>query len=602
LIGAASAAAAAESKTVLFLQQAGPEKEAMAHFLAGFRDELAVRWPAPVALMTEDITAGLGGAQKLDDWLLNKYRGRRIDLIVAVEGPGTRLGVSVRDTLRPDAPVVVTGIGAQHYRGVAAHPNVTGVVIDHEVVSMLEAARRLCPDSKHLVFIPGGIKTTEEERKLWREDAEQFAAAAGMSFVDLTLPLPLADLMQRVSTMPPHSIVLRRDTIVGGLRRPSDLATSVSKLSQAANGPLFSLADAYAVDGSVGTGTVDYHRLGTETAAQVSSVLAAGSAASVPAVKSDAFTLTFDWRQLDRWGLDPDSLPQGSHLRFHQPGLWEAHRGKMIGLTAALAAQALLIAALLLQRHRRHRAEEQLRQQRAQLSHTLRLATMNQMASSLAHELNQPLTAIVNNAGAARRLMARGIADTSQIGEILADISQDGHRAGEVIRGIRGLVRRDEGHHGLIHPNDLVATVSRLVAAEVTARNCALTEDLAPAVPPVAGNAVQLQQVLLNLVMNAFEAADLPGASARRVIVSTEVEGDRTVRIGVRDFGPGLPPNGAQPLFEPFHTTKPDGMGMGLAIVRTIVEAHGGTIGASTMDDGGACFFLRLPAAALAQP
>jgi two-component system sensor kinase FixL len=121
-------------------------------------------------------------------------------------------------------------------------------------------------------------------------------------------------------------------------------------------------------------------------------------------------------------------------------------------------------------------------------------------------------------------------------------------------------------------------------------------------VPPVAGNAVQLQQVLLNLVMNAFEAADLPGASARRVIVSTEVEGDRTVRIGVRDFGPGLPPNGAQPLFEPFHTTKPDGMGMGLAIVRTIVEAHGGTIGASTMDDGGACFFLRLPAAALAQP
>lgn len=595
LIVAASAAAAPEPKSVLFLQQAGPEKEAMAEFLTGFRDELAIRWPAPVGVMTEDITAGGIGGRKLHEWLLSKYQSRRIDLIVSVEGPGTRLGVNVRDTLRPGAPVVVTGIGANLYQELATNPNVTGVLVDHEVVALLEAARRLCPDSKHLFFIPGGIKPTEEERELWRGDAKQFAAAAGMSFVDLTVPLPLPDLMQRVSTMPPHSIVLRRETIVGGLRRPSDLAASVNKLSRAANGPLFTLADAYAVDGSVGTGTVNYHRLGTEVAAQVAAVLSAGRADLVPAVKSDAFGLSFDWRQLDRWGLDSDRLPAGSDLRFRQPGLWEAHRGKMIGLTAALAAQAILIAALLLQRHRRRRAEESLRQQRAQLSHTLRLATMSQMASSLAHELNQPLTAIVNNAGAARRMLARGSADDTQLREILTDISDDGHRAGEVIRGIRGQARRDDGSHVPIQINDLVTAVRRLLAAEAAARQCTVAEELAPSLPRVEANPVQIQQVLINLMMNALEALQMPGTTARRVIIRTEADAEGTVSVSVRDFGPGLPQGGPDGLFEPFHTTKADGLGMGLAIVRSILESHGGSIRATCAEGGGACFTFRLP-------
>jgi signal transduction histidine kinase len=588
--------AATTPRNVLFLQQAGPEKQAVAHFLTGYRDALAKEWPSPVGLLTEDISAMLGTHEKLDDWLRTKYRGRRIDVIASIEGPGSQLGIEVRNALGLGAPLVLTGIGAQRYREFTAHPNVTGVTIDQDVTALLEAARRLCPQSRHLFFVPGGLKPTEAARQLWSGEAERFAADAGMAFVDLSEPLGFSALLDRVRAMPSQSILLRRDTIIGGLQRPADRAVTMNRLSAAANAPMFTLADAYAVDGSVGTGSVDYAQLGWEMGAQVAAVLAAGSAAPVPAIKSSAFTLSFDARQLERWGLNPKSLPPGSDLRFRQPGLWEAHRGKMIALTATLAAQASLIAALLLQRRRRRRAEEALRDQRAQLSHTLRLATMNQLASSLAHELNQPLTAIVNNASAARRMLARGTADDVNLHEILTDITEDGHRAGEVIRGIRGQAGRGDESHVPINLNDLVSSVRRLMAAEAAARQCDVVVELAPDLPEVKGNPVQIQQVLINLIMNGLESHDAAGAKTRRIVLRTEQENDRTVRASVRDFGQGLPPEGAEPLFKPFHTTKSQGLGMGLAIVRTIIEAHGGAIEAAPMPDAGACFQFRLPA------
>ncbi|MEK7949198.1 ATP-binding protein [Luteolibacter soli] len=245
----------------------------------------------------------------------------------------------------------------------------------------------------------------------------------------------------------------------------------------------------------------------------------------------------------------------------------------------------------------RRLTEQELHQEREQLSHTLRLATMSQMATSLAHELNQPLTAMANNAGAARRMLAKGTASDDQLSEILTDIVDDAHRAGEVIRGMRGMARRDHGPREAVDLNALVATVQRLVAAEALVRDCELVAEAEASLPWVNANPVQLQQVLLNLLMNAFEASELPGGVTRRVILRTESEGESAVRVSVRDHGPGLPPEGAEKWFEPFHTSKPNGLGMGLVIVRGIVEAHGGALRVDAADGGGACFHFRLPAA-----
>jgi two-component system sensor kinase FixL len=245
----------------------------------------------------------------------------------------------------------------------------------------------------------------------------------------------------------------------------------------------------------------------------------------------------------------------------------------------------------------RRQAESELHQQREQLSHTLRLATMSQMATSLAHELNQPLTAIANNAGAARRMMAKGKVTEAELGEILGDIVDDAHRAGEVIRGIRGMARRDQGPRETVDLSALVAAVQRLVAAEALARDCEFVAETGSPLPWVNANPVQLQQVLLNLLMNAFDASELPEAIARRVILRAEADGEATVHVSVRDHGPGLPPEGSGKWFEPFHTSKPNGLGMGLVIVRGIIEAHGGALQVDAAEGGGACFHFRLPAA-----
>ncbi|HEY1123318.1 MAG TPA: ATP-binding protein, partial [Haloferula sp.] len=245
----------------------------------------------------------------------------------------------------------------------------------------------------------------------------------------------------------------------------------------------------------------------------------------------------------------------------------------------------------------RRQTEQELHREREQLSHTLRLATMSQMATSLAHELNQPLTAMANNAGAARKMLAKGTANDEQLSEILTDIVDDAHRAGEVIRGMRSMARRDHGPREAVDLNALVAAVQRLISAEAVARHCELVTEVEPSLPWVKANPVQLQQVLLNLLMNAFDASESPDAVARRVVLRTEADGDSSVRISVRDHGPGMPPGGAEKWFEPFHTSKPNGLGMGLVIVRGIVEAHGGWLKVDAADGGGVCFHFHLPAA-----
>ena len=243
-----------------------------------------------------------------------------------------------------------------------------------------------------------------------------------------------------------------------------------------------------------------------------------------------------------------------------------------------------------------HEAKESLRTQREQLYHTLRLATMSQMASSLAHELNQPLTAIVNNANAARRMMAKEVASQQDLVEIFEDIAADGQRAGGVIRGIRTLARPEEQERLAISFEQVAGELLPLITAESRARGVEVVVEIGRPLPLLWGNPVQIQQILLNLTMNAMDALDAPGVVQRKVILRAEVEGASALLVSVRDFGMGLTSDVAEHLFEPFFTTKEKGLGMGLAIVKSLVEAHGGYINAANPDGGGVCFQIWLPA------
>ena len=240
------------------------------------------------------------------------------------------------------------------------------------------------------------------------------------------------------------------------------------------------------------------------------------------------------------------------------------------------------------------KADLELRLQREEMGRLSRMAVMGELTASLAHELNQPLTAIASNAAAGRRSLGRNLADPGMFEEIFQDISADAQRAGAVIHGIRGLVRKNETSRRAVNLNNLICDVLRLLHSDLIARATAVETELAPDIEAIQADPIHLQQVVLNLIVNALEAMQETPTNNRRILVSTAVS-DGFVEVKVRDHGAGLPRKDPDKVFAHFFTTKPSGMGMGLAIVRSIVEAHGGDLGARNVDGGGALFFFRLP-------
>jgi len=239
----------------------------------------------------------------------------------------------------------------------------------------------------------------------------------------------------------------------------------------------------------------------------------------------------------------------------------------------------------------------QVQVQREEMAHRNRVALMGEMTASFAHELNQPLTAIANNASAARRFLERGNLDPVLLPELLQQMVADSQRAGEVIRGIRSLVRKETSEQTLVDLNSVITDTVRLVSSDILNRESVVTTDLDPHLPQVQAALVQVQQVLLNLIMNALDAVEQLPPSERRVVITTRSDKGDVAEVSVRDFGMGLPKDRPDKVFDHFFTTKQKGMGMGLAIVRSIVEAHGGTITAETPPDSGARMVVSLPAA-----
>ncbi|TMA87686.1 MAG: GHKL domain-containing protein [Deltaproteobacteria bacterium] len=248
----------------------------------------------------------------------------------------------------------------------------------------------------------------------------------------------------------------------------------------------------------------------------------------------------------------------------------------------------------------RKHADAELRRNREELAHVTRITTMGELAASLAHELNQPLTAILSNAQAAQRFLSGKPSDIEEGREILHDIVEDNKRAGEVIRRMRALVKKGEFDFSSIDLSDIIQGIMSLVHSDAVLRNLRVRLDVDPDLPPTRGDKIQLQQVLLNLLLNAFEAMKDCPADKRDVSVRAELDGRDMLQISVSDHGTGLTSDQLDKIFQPFFTTKREGLGMGLSISRSIVEAHGGRLWAENNADHGATFYFTLPVTGVA--
>ncbi len=244
----------------------------------------------------------------------------------------------------------------------------------------------------------------------------------------------------------------------------------------------------------------------------------------------------------------------------------------------------------------RKRAEEEARRQREQIELLGRASLLGEMTASLAHELGQPLTAIIANASAGRRFIDGGEADPGILMEIFSDINTDGRRARDIIQNVRNTIKNGCAMRGDIAINQVVENVALMVRSDAAAHSCTVRTSLAENLPFIDADPVQMQQVLINLVNNAFQAMRETPLHRREVEIMTRLTDHGSIRVTIRDHGPGISETTRDQLFEKFYTTRTDGLGMGLPIVQSIVEAHGGKIDATNAQDGGAQFEFELPA------
>jgi len=296
---------------------------------------------------------------------------------------------------------------------------------------------------------------------------------------------------------------------------------------------------------------------------------------------------------MQRWGISESRLPSGSTIYFRDPSAWDQYKAQILAVTAAILVQASLIGWLVHERQYRRRVERAARETMSELTQLNRMATAGELSATIAHEVNQPLMGMVTRANAALRWLSGENPNVGRAQDALNQIVAAGHRASDVVANIRAMFRKDAQEKVPVDLNKLIRSVLGLVYMDLRKRSIETELHLGEHLPPVIGNEVQLQQVILNLVMNAIEA--MSATEPRVLSIKSARTVQKTVYVSIEDTGSGIDPSNMDSIFKPLFTTKARGMGMGLSICRSIIESHGGRIRASAGASRGSIFQFELP-------
>jgi C4-dicarboxylate-specific signal transduction histidine kinase len=671
-----------------------------------------------------------------------EFLGKRMaawepDLVVPIGSPAGRFVAKFRDKLFPQTPVIYTGMDRRTLPADAFANNATFVGENFDLKGLVEDMLQLVPETNNIVVILGA---TPLERYWTEEFRQAFAPFMGRVKFAWVNDLSFDQMLDLVSKLPPRSFVLlgllMRDA--SGVTYNEDFA--LARLHAVSRAPINGMFQHEVGMGIVGGRLYQGELEGVESARVAARILRGEPASRFPPLEISPSLPTYDWRELTRWGISESRLPPGSVVMFRQPTLWDRYRWPMIGTVALIAAQAVLISALLIQRRRRNLAQqaqkqaqaevqlkqdqmglaaeaanaamwvwdvtaddlwmteqgrslfgfqpdvritfaatmdrvhpadraaresavtraletrggyeieyrllepsgvvrwihgrarcvepsdgtglklvgvsmeitarkqaealaaqehEELRKKRAELEHVARVATLGELTTTVVHEIAQPLAAILVNSSAGIDFLDAPQPDLREARAALCDIGADTERAAEVIRRLRSMLKRDTPGFTSFDLNQLIRDVDRMVHGDAVTHNVTVELDLWPGVLPVQADNVQLQQVMLNLMLNAFSALDeVEPNGERRLIVRTKSMDASNVLVELQDNGPGIAPDTLESIFDAFVTSKSNGLGIGLAISRTIVERHNGKVWAANNPDRGATFSIMLPMSA----
>lgn len=544
--------------------------------------------------------------------LLNIYRRKYgddpPDLIVPTFTPALAFLLRHGEELFPGVPVVFCDVEAPFVERTPLPPRMTGVTSLVDVAGTLELALSVHPDARNVAVIGGAGGIDRQFLSIARRELGRFEQRVELTWMD---GVPVDDMIASLTEMPADTIILFLSYLqdrTGAAEVPMDVTR---RLSGSVPFPIYGLWDTLLGHGVLGGRMITLAADAEQAARMGLRILAGEDPSAIPIRDRTSNAAIFDDRAIRRLGIDRRRLPAGSETRFRQPTAWENYATEISLAVALILLQTTLIIALTASRARLRRAQAALEDQserrreaeslaaglRERMSRFSRQRSLGTMATTIAHEINQPLIAIQNYAQAASRRLEDAPEQAESLARLIGKIEQQAGRAGDITRRVRSIVRADPPHRQAVRLRPLLDESVALVETELASVPCRVAVDCPASLPDVQADSAQIQLVLVNLLRNAARAMSETAVEQPVIGLAARREADQRVRVEVSDRGPGVPDSRIEDLFEPLAIASPGGMGMGLAICREIVEAHGGRIWHEPNPPSGARFVFTLEAA-----
>lgn len=561
---------------------------------SAMRASLANHGAERIVLFSESLDAQLFTEDALDTenfaLLAKKYKGLRINVVDVVSRAALEFYQRHGSRLWPGARIVYQGFMGEAVDRTELPPNSIEIAPLNDVGATIDMAWRMQPNARRILVVSGASDIDKRSEQL----ARKRLATVATPEVEFLSGLPSPELIARIAAEPTDSIVIYLAQFRDRDGRPYMPQEDLSEISRISRAPVYGTIETYVGSGILGGTMESYARRGRMVAEQVQAAITGKSIDPSRVLLAAPSRCIADARALRHWSLDASRLPAGCEIRFAERPYWREHPGRFAAILAIILSEAALITALFIELWRRRLAERTLQRHLIETTHASRLALAGELTASIAHEIKQPLAAILSNAETAEVILHSDQNLRNSLRPILADIRRDDIRASEVIRRLRALLAKHEVEH---HPTDLnaiVADVCALLRSEADRRKVRI-EIVQDSVAQMMGDRIQIQQVLINLMMNAMDAVANVSEERRTICISvTRSEQHSTVTVS--DLGHGIRSSELHKVFNSFYSTKHTGMGLGLSIARAIVEAHGGRLWVKSRAGHGAEFHASFPA------
>jgi signal transduction histidine kinase len=578
--------------SVLILNQTRAQLPWFAALSAAFESTLDAGSVKRFSVYSENLDLnrfpGTQHQEVLRTYLQNKYRDTPIGVLVAQGSAALEFVMRSRAELWPAVPVIFGAVDEETAARLNLPSDVTGTIYRVPFDTMVAAAQALVPNLKRIALV-GDPWERQAFRRHYQQEIPAFAAQ--FEFIDL-IGLPMTEIRKRVAVLPDDTAIIYTGLMDEGAGPHEGLAA----FATVANRPIVIDAETSIGYGGTGGFVATPVPIGEATARIALRILDGEAVSKIPVVRGDFTRPVFDWRQLQRFGISESRLPAGSEVRFREVSFWEQYRWYMAAIFFFIVLQTALIGWLLFERHRRRIVEMKLRARLLEVIHLNRTATAGALSASVAHELNQPLGAILSYAEAATLYLEADPPDIKRVEQILDNIRRDDQRAADIISHLRGLLKkRDELELQECDLNKTVRDTLQILRPEALKRGIALDAYEAKSPLPVRADPIHLQQVILNLAVNGMDAMQDCAPGGGKMSIQTALADESAIEVRVADSGMGIPTDKLNTIFDAFYTTKRDGTGLGLSIARAIVETHGGKIWAENRPGGGAVFCFTLP-------